>query len=44
MQAAQKVQMIKNIEVQRPMNNQEKAVSNRKALSSWGTLGTLDPS
>ena len=36
--------MIKNIEIQRPMNNQEKAVSNQKAPSSWETLGTLDPS
>ena len=36
--------MIENLEVQCPMNDQEKAVSNRKALSSRGTLGTLDPS
>ena len=36
--------MIENLEVQHPMNNQEKAVGNRKALSSQGTLGTLDPS
>ena len=36
--------IIENLEVQRLMNDQEKAVSNRKALSSRGALGTLDPS
>ena len=33
--------MIENLKVQRPMNDQEKAVSNGKALSSRGALSTL---
>ena len=39
-----KCAMIKDIDVQSLMNNQKEAVSNQKALSSRGTLGTLDPS
>ena len=38
-----KCAMIKNIEVQRLMNNQKETVGNWKVPSSWGTLGTLDP-